>query len=757
MSFNSSDPRPQWIETLPELKHFFEATPSELLADLRYHTTNKNTRQAGNFDKHLHERYRLKHVVLLPEILSDLIDNADNAFNAYPHDFPPVATNIFLQFPTERHLQTSAIEIKHANTINTEADVQSVYEKAIARYCATVAGTLEFQLDRWDTNCLEWNKNRLSHTEIKGVKRAQAVADGFLQLVTRDSRGKVFHMNQRQRAIFDTFPVLAIWEFKNLNFFRDGKLVEVEGKVFREIVRGFLTDVFHWAECEEEGDCALVHPDIGVNACRMGYDARSSPCPSVDRARRDLESTFQNQLPASGDGNETHKSARKILQQAWTEAVVMDATFIVIQAGNIEIICLRDRNTQTLFVSKVFNIRSTAYPYFKLHTGLYIAAIRDAEDRAARITTGPHPPTWTMTSGIEAASVIDLTPYTNKALVISKLYTMAKARPWLKITTTGNRQPFTKNAYQRTKLLSIPYEDGWDPKALTWNLKALTAPKVVSRLADDHESTEGSDREDDVPRPVFKPSDFIRLVAEESFHGQLICRAKLEIPGVVFNANFKARDGPWVILKNALHREEILQLERESRILEWLDYMGFKHLPNVFGFFTFMDSLVPDASFGALLMEDKGISLQQLRLESESNKPFCVTEAQKDRFVSLLKDIHKLQILHGNLSRKSLLFQRDNHSSLDVYIIGFERAISPYYLHSQPPPWGPAAPLDEEGKARIQEQMAEEHKMLVNLLSPVQGQRAKVREQVARRNFKLVKKNAKRHHPVRRSKKGGRK
>ena len=79
--------------------------------------------------------------------------------------------------------------------------------------------------------------------------------------------------------------------------------------------------------------------------------------------------------------------------QTWTEAVNDDATFVVINAGNLEIIGKRDRATQSLYISNVIDV--TACDYGKLHTGLYIAAIRDARNRTTQLRhCNPRPGNW---------------------------------------------------------------------------------------------------------------------------------------------------------------------------------------------------------------------------------------------------------------------------------------------------------------------------------------------------------------------------
>lgn len=70
----------------------------------------------------------------------------------------------------------------------------------------------------------------------------------------------------------------------------------------------------------------------------------------------------------------------------WAEAVRNDATIMVLQAGNLEYIGIRHRDTQTLFLSKLIHVDE--YPnYGKLHTSLCISAFWDAVDRATQMET----------------------------------------------------------------------------------------------------------------------------------------------------------------------------------------------------------------------------------------------------------------------------------------------------------------------------------------------------------------------------------
>lgn len=80
-----------------------------------------------------------------------------------------------------------------------------------------------------------------------------------------------------------------------------------------------------------------------------------------------------------------------------------DGTISVMNSGNYDIICVRDRKTQTLYVSELIHTPTIAKPHYgKLHTGIYIAGINDLLDRAEAIhvatITNRLPKSWTRTS-----------------------------------------------------------------------------------------------------------------------------------------------------------------------------------------------------------------------------------------------------------------------------------------------------------------------------------------------------------------------
>lgn len=137
-----------------------------------------------------------------------------------------------------------------------------------------------------------------------------------------------------------------------------------------------------------------VAPTIGKSKKRKNVKPKASPkgtlAPEV-KARYIVQQVY---FVIYGSGTLTHS----LHLQAWAEAVQGDITLFVIQSGNLEYICVRHRASQTLYLSELLPIPKSAIPctcdgtqrldppYIKLHTGLYIAALRDAKNRASQIS-----------------------------------------------------------------------------------------------------------------------------------------------------------------------------------------------------------------------------------------------------------------------------------------------------------------------------------------------------------------------------------
>lgn len=598
------------------VQDFFRYKPPVLTAAVvGGHTDSVGTRVPGPFDKHIPDVLRLKRVVKLPSIVSDLTHIAQSSLDSYQGDLPPTAGD----FPTAK-IRSRRVQYSSKNEIYCESGVGGFYNSTTAKFCEVVAGTLAFNSGKWARGNLLWALSEISKEKKDGLKRNQAVADGFLNVIAVDGE---------QNPLQD-FPVLIPYEFKNLNFSR-------RDAVLSTVVDGFLNDWFPWEGCEYGEECSINH-DVGVTGCRMGHDAKDHPCTTF-RMARDAQPKHLGLIPPISNLPEFFeafpKIPRHILQQAWSEAVRHDATFIVIHAGNLEVICIRDRTNQTLYVSDLIDTTGSGVEYGKLHTGLYIAAIRDAVERA-RLLKDSTPATWVMKFGIAADKQMDFTKKSRET-VRQMLWHEVSTRPYLKILPDPKGPSVNYHPYMRDRLYlrDVPEKPS----------------KVIT---------------------VRDTRTFFRLLASASFDGHVICRASVDVPGAIFSEHQKRKEfklNKSVVLKNASRPHEIARLEKEYQVYLKLHEARVTNIPKVFGFFRGSDR--DGHSFAVLLLEDMGRSLRQLQNSTKGSVP--LSKQQRTLFETVVKDIHKANFIHGNLTSRSLMF-RDECDSEDVSILGFADA-----------------------------------------------------------------------------------
>ncbi|KAJ7065133.1 hypothetical protein B0H15DRAFT_973631 [Mycena belliarum] len=355
-----------------QLRRFFRYLPGTL-AEGPGHTKSDSTRPPGYYDRHLSADLRLKKIKYLPTLLEDLAQIADDSLASYlatKGSLPPLSSgdDTSHPFPTTHHIEMTMTEA--LNPIVVESDLASFYDKTTSNFCRVVASTLHFQLSKWDTHFLRYS--------LTSSVRGNAIADGFLKFdpdLYHSEDPPPQHVIRAVRQVAEKFPDLAVWEYKNL---RAGNLEAMEA-----ILDLAAEDRdFNWACCEKGELCRFAHSKSASNSepvtgDRMGFDAVEIPFPlapaSLPQPRPQTRRAKQD-------------NARDIAQQTWAEAVRKDASFAVVQSGNLEMICLRHRKSQTMFVSRIQAVGESQCPaYGKLHTGLYIAIMRDALDRTSQL------------------------------------------------------------------------------------------------------------------------------------------------------------------------------------------------------------------------------------------------------------------------------------------------------------------------------------------------------------------------------------
>lgn len=281
-----------------------------------------------------------------------------------------------------------------------EHSLTTDYRRRVAAPCSVIASTLIFQLQQW-TNVFQWNETSMTnaHAQPDGILKINSASPNFKKLTKE-------HQESVKLLQAHGLGTLALWEFKSL--------VAANKEVMEGIGRLSGND-FRWTTCRAS-DCNRHYTAYNVLTAtghKTGPDARQTEDISkISALPLDMIKNKADPLPVYKDAEsceapvlDNTSKAHYIVQQVrnqslihdtldrshfpqlWAELVNSDATFVVLNAGNFEIIGRRHRSSQTLYISPLIDISATAEnpSYYKLHIGLYIVAWRDACERATSL------------------------------------------------------------------------------------------------------------------------------------------------------------------------------------------------------------------------------------------------------------------------------------------------------------------------------------------------------------------------------------
>ncbi|KAF8808131.1 hypothetical protein BYT27DRAFT_7211721 [Phlegmacium glaucopus] len=398
-------------EVLKEINALFSWNPPRLIPDLNKKKSSTVTCPSSFYDKHFSSDLVLKRVKRLPSLVTDLAKNVDTTLDGAINlnSLPPLD-----DFITAR--QRAADIRSLSKVVTSEKAVADFYDKTTAKYCSRVASTLALHptasFSQWDS-LLSWTQSTVSS--------GYAITDGQLCFIEKsvDQTNKahqeaiVKSIQTKIRPIFEEMrkfrSPLATWEIKSISTGPDEVMTTVTN-----------LGEFSWTTCTDCGTDPKNNNQKAVKLVDVGLDALTPPWSFPDDSLNTDEETDIQPLaphasstlplpPPSASHSSEHASptkskgkkrkrdddnededeayqgrhdmtAQSLVQQAWAQAVRVDGTVIVLHSGNHELVCLRHRRSQTLYVSDV--IEPPMYPgYGKLHVGIYIAAIQDTMDR----------------------------------------------------------------------------------------------------------------------------------------------------------------------------------------------------------------------------------------------------------------------------------------------------------------------------------------------------------------------------------------
>ncbi|KAJ7236859.1 hypothetical protein B0H12DRAFT_1139725 [Mycena haematopus] len=503
--------------------------------------------------------------------------------------------------------------------IRSENDLAVCYSKTTADWCMTVASTLEFELDYWHRGLMEWT------VSPAGRNGGKAIADGHLRLLRsrtlpddiRQLPGMAELWSSSNLTDMRTcFPDLSVWEFKNLTVAAD-----INPDALLAVTQ---LDSFPWVGCEEgAANCILVHTDpqddgFRVTGAKMGPDVKlSMPWFNIDLAATQRWNNPNNEP--------INIKALYIIQQAWAEGVRADATFISIQAGIYEFIAIRERESQTMYISDVIR-PSVDFGYLGMETGLYMAIFREAKHRVNLLDKKSS--FWTRVYSGDPTK-----RSSQKMKMIGPDVSARNILVYHVIPQGTNTIPFlVGHPYYRQTIL-----DG----------------VVVSGAESPGNSM--------VPENMMRARVYTSKNYLDQGQSRTSCLAKLSAGAQPYTKGVKnIQDPGQVFTKNSADTSSTEVLRREAYIYETLHPARIRGIPKCIGFFLAPSQKLNLPPYSALLLSFAG---------SNWDDPRLLTKSQKDRFKNTLRAIHKAGYLHGNLKATKLLLKGN-----ESFIVGLAKA-----------------------------------------------------------------------------------
>ncbi|KAJ3795483.1 hypothetical protein GGU11DRAFT_223629 [Lentinula aff. detonsa] len=354
-------------------------------------------------DKHLDENYVLKRVISLPgtELLTELLDFANELLESV-EEFPRT------HFPAITiHSRSASIEDLNADT------VAKYYQESISEGCCWLASHLflHSKATRW-CNDLSWKQvdgleprslplhkarmeRRLAEEHFVSRKWSLVLDRNSPSNVWKDSLTSDEQKTWRYLSDCSQRTQLAVWEIFSCTVASDhlfesirkyaGKSTE-ERPEFpwkRPGTKEFRIQHPPYKPYSDATQTPWTLPDESLSL-GASQRSRASNCDEgTSGPKSSTQPTVIRPLDSLNRGNieieDISVWVEDYLQRAWARAVDLDATFIILHRGTTEIICIRHRESQTLFVSEI--IDTSVNYYGKLQTAIYAAIVKDQAQR----------------------------------------------------------------------------------------------------------------------------------------------------------------------------------------------------------------------------------------------------------------------------------------------------------------------------------------------------------------------------------------
>ncbi|TFK71964.1 hypothetical protein BDN72DRAFT_876814 [Pluteus cervinus] len=381
--------------------------------------------------------------------------------------------------------------------------------------------------------------------------------------------------------------------------------------------------------------------------------------PDVKSSKSNLDGVL---LPDGGRpadfGKDGTVTAEGLLHHVWRTAVASNATFVVIHCGDFERIGVRHRGTQTLYLSKLLEVSTAHDPgYAKIHLGLQMAALEDAQDRYRQKQGGIND------SNTDSTRTRKLNLRKRKREEVDIFPSRrCSHRNWLKaISKTltevmDNSQPEAKTFWR--ELQSRPLA-----LVLIQDDDILNSPNPASCLRIGGSLwPDGPGRQSKKWKKSYKPIESLKITLNRPLYRGL---GKIHPAIMEFNVANDQTLTQRVMAKVATTPEDQARLKHEYSIYKHLWERGVEGISCIFGLFEDIDNLAT-----IMIMERGGVSL----LARKPHDPLAgnaveLTVREKKASLSIITKVHQAGVLHGCIHPRHIVIGHDHKTT----IIDFSR------------------------------------------------------------------------------------
>ncbi|KAF8504379.1 hypothetical protein F5888DRAFT_1655213 [Russula emetica] len=394
----------------------------------------------------------------------------------------------------------------------------------------------------------------------------------------------------------------------------------------------------------------------GVRKKRCCNDSDSSEYERPPKKSK-ADSMDESYEPPPGARQEVN--AQLFLQQTWAQAVRNKCTIMVMHSGNHEIVGIRHRKTQTLYVSHVIEPHCCSNSvYGKIQVGIYIAAMQETMDRARQDIEArekiAHDPSSDISRNAEAIPDGDLDDYSptrvNKRSRGSgskgkrqgsheghaKRHTNGTEIDDQPVVVQVTSQVFLANAARQNRLCLRFFYDIYDS----------THPAAFRHVLDGSKKAAGPA---ELQTPLFSIGGEMSLISVSSIHITVHSELQPGSTGIV----------------------HIGTMAVDRSVYSCLLSKGVQGIPRDIGLFVDEEPLLGAEGPYALVMSYAGVSLSGCsKLTSDSL--YGSNDNCRDSLIATLRSIHGADILHGDIRLSNLCVTPQ--ASGEAFVVDFSHA-----------------------------------------------------------------------------------